>query len=87
MREDFDRPSTPTAGWTGRSQDMFVVGAFNVCPAEVEQLLADPDELVAHCRERLADFKAPRGVVVLATLPHNATGQVDRAALRAIRLR
>ncbi|MFB6988218.1 AMP-binding protein [Streptomyces sp. NPDC056304] len=103
---------------TGRSKDMFVVGGFNVYPAEVEQVLAghdavaeaavigvpdarlgevarayvtarpgagtDPDDLVGHCRERLANFKVPREVVVLRTLPRNASGKVDKAALRAI---
>ncbi|MFD7430431.1 FadD3 family acyl-CoA ligase [Streptomyces sp. NPDC059818] len=103
---------------TGRSKDMFVVGGFNVYPAEVEQVLAGhdavaeaavvgvpdarlgevgrayvtvrpgtgtgPDELVGHCRERLANFKVPREVVVLGALPRNATGKVDKAALRTI---
>lgn len=103
---------------TGRSKDMFVVGGFNVYPAEIEQALAGhdavaeaavvgvpdarlgevgrayvtlrpgagtgPDELVGHCRERLANFKVPREVVVLGTLPRNATGKVDKAALRTV---
>ncbi|MEU8627760.1 FadD3 family acyl-CoA ligase [Streptomyces sp. NPDC048669] len=103
---------------TGRSKDMFVVGGFNVYPAEVEQVLAGhdavaeaavvgvpdarlgevgrayvtvrpgtgtgPGELVGHCRERLANFKVPREVVVLGALPRNATGKVDKAALRTI---
>ncbi|MGW9497131.1 FadD3 family acyl-CoA ligase [Streptomyces prasinus] len=101
---------------TGRSKDMFVVGGFNVYPAEVEQVLAghdtvaeaavvgvpdarlgevgrayvtarpgtgaDPDVLVGWCRERLANFKVPREVVVLGALPRNASGKVDKAALR-----
>ncbi|MFC8868816.1 FadD3 family acyl-CoA ligase [Streptomyces sp. NPDC057148] len=101
---------------TGRSKDMFVVGGFNVYPAEVEQVLtghdavaeaavvgvpdarlgevgrayvtarpgggADPDALVGWCRERLANFKVPREVVVLGALPRNASGKVDKAALR-----
>ncbi|MFE6974686.1 FadD3 family acyl-CoA ligase [Streptomyces sp. NPDC057682] len=101
---------------TGRSKDMFVVGGFNVYPAEVEQVLAGhdavaeaavigvpdprlgevgrayvtlrpgagtrPDELTGHCRDRLANFKVPREVVVVETLPRNATGKVDKSALR-----
>jgi HIP---CoA ligase len=102
---------------TGRLGDMFIVGGFNVSPAEVEQLLCRhpavseaavigvPDErmgevgrafvvlrhgapavtepeLVAWCRERLANFKVPRQVVVLAELPRAATGKVAKAALR-----
>lgn len=101
---------------TGRSKDMFVVGGFNVYPAEVEQVLtahravaeaavvgvpdgrlgevgrayvtarpgagADPEVLLGHCRERLANFKVPREVVVLGSLPRNASGKIDKAALR-----
>ncbi|MFI6874810.1 FadD3 family acyl-CoA ligase [Streptomyces sp. NPDC050400] len=102
---------------TGRSKDMFVVGGFNVYPAEIEQVLAGheavaeaavvgipdvrlgevgrafvtvrpggrtgPVDLIDHCRARLANFKVPREVVVLAALPRNATGKVDKAALRS----
>ncbi|MGC9439933.1 AMP-binding protein [Streptomyces sp. WG5] len=101
---------------TGRSKDMFVVGGFNVYPAEVEQVLAghdtvaeaavvgvpdvrlgevgrayvtarpgagaDPETLLGHCRERLANFKVPREVVVLGTFPRNASGKIDKVALR-----
>lgn len=100
---------------TGRLKDMFVVGGFNVCPAEVEQVLAGhpevseaavvgiPDKrlgevgrayvtarrgtglaqegLVAYCRERLANFKVPREIVVLPDLPRNAAGKIDKAHL------
>jgi O-succinylbenzoic acid--CoA ligase len=47
---------------------------------------ADGAELVAHCRERLAGYKAPREVRVLADLPRTASGKVRREALsRALR--
>ncbi|MGI5157655.1 FadD3 family acyl-CoA ligase [Microbispora sp. CA-102843] len=102
---------------TGRSKDMFVVGGFNVYPAEIEQVLAahegvaetvvigvpdarmgevgrayvvprpgaavTPEALTAYCRERLANFKVPREVVLLDGLPRNATGKIDKAALAA----
>lgn len=103
---------------TGRTKDMFVVGGFNVYPAEVEQVLAgheavaeaavvgvpdarlgevgrayvtvrpgtaaEPADLIGHCRERLANFKVPREVVVLGALPRNATGKVDKTVLRTV---
>ncbi|GGZ15031.1 fatty acid--CoA ligase family protein [Streptomyces nitrosporeus] len=103
---------------TDRLKDMFVVGGFNVYPAEVEQVLtaheavaeaavlgipdarlgevgrayvtarpgaeADPGALAGHCRERLANFKVPREIVVLGAFPRNATGKVDKTALRTI---
>jgi long-chain acyl-CoA synthetase len=37
---------------------------------------ADADELVAFCRERLAAFKYPRRVSIMAELPKSATGKV-----------
>jgi acyl-CoA synthetase (AMP-forming)/AMP-acid ligase II len=42
----------------------------------------DPDELIAWCREKLANYKVPRSVVVLEALPKNATGKVTKNDLR-----
>ncbi len=44
----------------------------------------DPADLVGHCRERLANFKVPREVVVLPALPRNAAGKVDKSALGTV---
>ncbi len=100
----------------GRSKDMFIVGGFNVYPAEVENLLLGnpdvaqaavvgmPDErlgevgaafvvlrpgadidgasLVAWAREHMANYKAPRRVIVIDDLPLNATGKVAKEVLR-----
>lgn len=58
----------------------------NVCAVVVP---VDPefpptlDDLVALCRERLAGFKKPKHLVVLDELPKNATGKVQKSALRA----
>jgi len=102
---------------TDRLKDMFIVGGFNVYPAEVEQLIArhpqvseaaavgvpderlgevcrayviprpgaeiDPAEIISFCRERLAHFKVPREVMVVAELPRNAAGKVLKYVLRA----
>ncbi|QKG21884.1 AMP-dependent synthetase and ligase [Actinomadura verrucosospora] len=101
---------------TGRSKEMFVVGGFNVYPAEVEDVLArhdavaesgvigipdarmgevgrayvrlrpgrtaTEDELVAHCRERLANFKVPREILFVEDLPKTASGKVRRVELK-----
>ncbi|MDI2125353.1 AMP-binding protein [Yinghuangia seranimata] len=103
---------------TDRLKDLFIVGGFNVSPAEVEQVMArhpavsevavigvpderlgevghayviprpgtaaDPDEITAWCRERLANFKVPSGIVVTDTLPRNTTGKVQKTELRAL---
>ena len=43
---------------------------------------AAPAELREHVRTRLARFKAPRDVIVLAALPRTGTGKVSKPALR-----
>jgi acyl-CoA synthetase (AMP-forming)/AMP-acid ligase II len=41
-------------------------------------------DVIAHCRERLANFKVPREVVFLGTLPRNAGGKVLKRDLREL---
>ena len=41
----------------------------------------DPDELIAWCRERMANYKVPRSVVLRESLPLNATGKVMKSEL------
>jgi acyl-CoA synthetase (AMP-forming)/AMP-acid ligase II len=40
------------------------------------------EELIRYCRERLANYKVPRSVVVVEALPRNATGKVVKDVLR-----
>jgi benzoate-CoA ligase family protein len=44
----------------------------------------DPTALEAHCRGRMATFKRPREIHVLAELPKTATGKIQRFALRSV---
>lgn len=44
---------------------------------------ASPEELIAHCKDRLAAYKYPRVVEVLPELPKTATGKILRRELRA----
>jgi len=44
---------------------------------------ADPDDLAAHCRERLAAYKYPRQVEILPDLPKTASGKILRRELRS----
>ncbi|MEQ1788682.1 MAG: AMP-binding protein, partial [Acidimicrobiales bacterium] len=45
--------------------------------------VADEAALIAWVRDRLAPFKTPKSVVVLAELPKGGTGKVQKQALRA----
>jgi acyl-CoA synthetase (AMP-forming)/AMP-acid ligase II len=42
----------------------------------------DPDELIAWCREEMANYKVPRSVEVVDALPLNASGKVLKFELR-----
>jgi acyl-CoA synthetase (AMP-forming)/AMP-acid ligase II len=42
----------------------------------------DPDEVIAWCRERMANYKVPRSVAVVEILPRNASGKVLKFELR-----
>jgi acyl-CoA synthetase (AMP-forming)/AMP-acid ligase II len=42
----------------------------------------DPEAVIAYARERLAHFKAPRTVDVVAELPRNGAGKILKTALR-----
>lgn len=101
---------------TDRLKDMFIVGGFNVYPAEVEAAMlrhpavsqvavvgvpdermgevgtafvvarrgagVDPDALIAWCRGEMANYKVPRHVTLVDTLPLNASGKVLKYQLR-----
>jgi acyl-CoA synthetase (AMP-forming)/AMP-acid ligase II len=56
----------------------FVVPDGDATPTE--------DELVAHCRERLAGYKKPSAVVFVDALPRNAAGKVLKRELREAEL-
>jgi HIP---CoA ligase len=43
----------------------------------------DPDALETYCRDRLANFKRPRAIFLVDSLPMNAAGKVLKAELRS----
>jgi long-chain acyl-CoA synthetase len=43
---------------------------------------ATPDELIAHCRERMAAYKYPRAVEIVDELPKSVSGKILRRELR-----
>ena len=42
----------------------------------------DPEELMAYCRERLANYKTPSQIEFIDALPRNAIGKIDKKELR-----
>lgn len=40
------------------------------------------EQIVAHCRQHLADFKVPRSIVFVGELPRTGTGKINKRALR-----
>jgi malonyl-CoA/methylmalonyl-CoA synthetase len=62
----------PSERW-GEEVVAFVVPRAGASP--------DPDELIAHCRERLSGFKCPKRVLVVDGLPANEMGKVRRDEL------
>ena len=44
---------------------------------------ADPDDIIAYCRDRLAAYKYPRDVRIVADLPKGPTGKILKRELRA----
>ena len=47
-----------------------------------ENTVLDPEELQKFIRNKLADFKVPRRIVVIPALPRNATGKILKTELR-----
>ncbi len=56
------------------------VGAAFVVPRPGESI--DPDDLIDFARQRMANYKVPRSVVVVDSLPVNAGGKVMKHVLR-----
>ena len=46
--------------------------------------VADEDELLGHCRARLARFKVPRGMRFVDELPRSGMGKVLKDELRGL---
>jgi long-chain acyl-CoA synthetase len=67
-----------------------VVGEYDALRGEVVHAFVEPApggtadsaELIRYCRERLAEYKCPRRVTVLAELPRSTTGKVLKRVLK-----
>ncbi len=65
--------SVPSEQWGERPK------AFVICK---EGQAADEAEIIGHVRERIAHFKAPDAVEIVAELPKTATGKIQKFVLR-----
>jgi acyl-CoA synthetase (AMP-forming)/AMP-acid ligase II len=68
--------------------DVAVVGVPDERMGEVGKAYVvgtvSPDEVVAHAKEQLANFKVPRQVELVESLPRNLSGKVLKTELRSI---
>jgi acyl-CoA synthetase (AMP-forming)/AMP-acid ligase II len=54
-----------------------------VAAAVVLRMAATPEELIAHCRERMADFKVPKTIFISGQIPRTASGKIQRRVVAA----
>jgi acyl-CoA synthetase (AMP-forming)/AMP-acid ligase II len=77
----YEHPSVAEAAVVGRPHDR-----WGEVPVAFVVLRPDPpttaDDLVAHCRARLAKFKVPKAVAFVDALPRNPSGKVLKRELR-----
>ena len=52
-------------------------------PEVAEGAALDLATLTAHCRARLASFKAPKQLIIRDSLPRNPSGKILKRVLRA----
>jgi long-chain acyl-CoA synthetase len=51
-----------------------------ISPADGARL--QPDEILRFCRDRLADYKLPKEIRIVESLPHTATGKIAKLELK-----
>ena len=79
----YKHPSVAEAAAVGVPDELYgeEVAAFVVAREGRE---VSPGEIIAYCRERLADYKCPKVVRVVAALPKGPTGKVLKRELQAL---
>jgi fatty-acyl-CoA synthase len=77
----FAHPCVAEAAVFGVPHERWIEAVTAVVVARPGQAL-DLEGLEAHCRDRLAGYKRPKRIVVVDTLPKNASGKVLKRELR-----
>jgi long-chain acyl-CoA synthetase len=79
----YRHPSVAEAAVVGVPDELYgeEVAAF-VVPREGREV--GPDEIIAYCREHLADYKCPKAARVVPALPKGPTGKVLKRELQAL---
>ncbi len=78
-----EHPDVAEAGALGVTDDIYgevPVGVVSLRP----ERSATEAALLAHCRTKLVAFKVPAAVLVVAAIPKNANGKIDRQALTTL---
>lgn len=73
-------PSVSACSVIGMADDRWIEVPWAVVVPGTGQ--ADPKQLIEFCRSKLAHFKCPKKIVVVAELPVSATGKILRRVLR-----
>jgi acyl-CoA synthetase (AMP-forming)/AMP-acid ligase II len=55
-----------------------------ICAAVVLRKETGADELIAYCRQHLADFKVPKSIHIVSALPKGPTGKIQRRELTSM---
>jgi long-chain acyl-CoA synthetase len=79
----FAHPDVKDAAAVG-VPDRYYGETIRACVVLKEGARSDVDDLVAHCKTNLANYKVPSGIALVDALPRTTVGKIDRQVLREI---